>query len=313
MNYKRWSISRRDLLIAGGCAAAGSVLADEKAQRRIGLGFSLYGMKSLPLNEAIKACSDIGYDCLELPVLADWPADSTNFNTAARREFRSALADRNLRLSAVMENLSLLADDTAALHRDRLKQAAEVARDIAPDQPPPVETILGGRPSDWEQVKEKMADRLRRWADVMAAAKVVLAIKAHVGNACHVPADLAWLLRQVDSPWIKAAYDYSHFQLRGIGLRDSLTTLLPQTVFIHVKDVLGTVGKFQFLLPGAGMGKQHTDYVAYFRQLAESSYRGDVVVEVSGQIHAKPGYDPLAAARQSYDPMARAFAAAGLR
>jgi inosose dehydratase len=147
----------------------------------------------------------------------------------------------------------------------------------------------------------------------MAEAKVVLAVKAHVGNACHTPEQLLWLLQQVDSPWLKAAYDYSHFQLRGLELESSLKTLLPHTVFIHVKDAAGEAGKFRFLLPGEGAGQQRTDYAAYFRQLATSGYRGDVVVEVSGQIHSQPGYDPVTAARKSYQPLADAFVAAGLR
>jgi inosose dehydratase len=305
------SLSRRALLVAGGCALATSLTAEEKP-RRIGLGFSLYGMKSLPLDRAVRACAEIGYDCVELPVLPDWPADSARFTAAARKAFAKTLADEGVRLSAVMENLPLLADKMDE-NRDRLQRAAEIARDLATGNPPPVETVLGGRPGEWEQVKKKMVERLADWARVMADAKVVLAIKAHVGNACRTPEDLVWLLKQVDSPWIKAAYDYSHFQLQALDLAASLKSLLPQTVFIHVKDAQGQAGKFQFLLPGAATGTMQVDYSAYLRQLAAGDYRGDVVVEVSGQIHSQPGYDPLAAARQSYAPLARAFTAAGLR
>jgi inosose dehydratase len=305
------SLSRRGLLVAGGCALATSLTADEKP-RRIGLGFSLYGMKSLPLDRAVRACAEIGYDCVELPVLADWQADSARFTAAARKAFAKTLSDEGVRLSAVMENLPLLADKVAD-NRDRLQRAAEIARDLATGDAPLVETVLGGRPGEWNQFKEKMVERLGEWARVMADAKVVLAIKAHVGNACRIPEDLVWLLKQVDSPWIQAAYDYSHFQLQGLDLAASLKTLLPQTVFIHVKDAQGQAGKFQFLLPGAATGNMQVDYPAYFRQIAAENYRGDVVVEVSGQIHSQPGYDPLAAARQSYGPLARAFTSAGLR
>lgn len=305
--------TRRSLLIATGCAAAGVLLAEERPSRRIGLGFSLYGMKSLPLAVAVKTCAEIGYDCVELPVIAGWPSDSPSFTAPARKAFSQALKDHNVRLSAIMENLPLLAEDKVKENHERLQRAAEIAKDISPGAPPPIETILGGKPADWENVKEKMVERLRGWAEVMAEAKVVLAIKAHVSNACHLPEQLVWLLQQVDSPWLKATYDYSHFQLRGLELEKSLTTLLPHTAFIHVKDVVGEVGKFRFLLPGEGEGAQRTDYAAYFRQLAKSDYRGDVVVEVSGQIHSQPGYDPIAAARKSYQPLATAFAAAGLR
>jgi inosose dehydratase len=211
-----------------------------------------------------------------------------------------------------MENLPLLADDKADANRERLARAAEIAAALSP-QKPLVETVLGGRPAEWASVKEKMVERLATWAEVMARAKVVLAIKAHVGNACHLPEQLLWLLKQVDSPWLRAAYDYSHFQLRGLALRETLQSLLPQTAFIHVKDATGDAAKFRFLLPGAGQDRDQTDYEAYIRQLAGSPYRGDVVVEVSGQIHSQADYDPLAAARQCYQRLSHAFAAAGLR
>ena len=49
-----------------------------------------------------------------------------------------------------------------------------------------------------------------------------------------------------------------------------------------------------------------------FKLLAASDYRGDVVVEVSGQVFGKPGYDPLAAARKCYNHLAPAMKAAGI-
>ena len=41
------------------------------APRKTGLGFSLYGMKTIPLGAALKALMEIGYDCTELPVMPD--------------------------------------------------------------------------------------------------------------------------------------------------------------------------------------------------------------------------------------------------
>src|SRR5436853_6925192 len=71
--------------------------------RTIGLGFSLYGMKSLSLTAALKALAEIGYDCVELPVMSEWAADSARLDGGARRELRGQLAERGIRLTALTE------------------------------------------------------------------------------------------------------------------------------------------------------------------------------------------------------------------
>lgn len=278
--------------------------------RRIGIGFSLYGMRSLALDAALRACRDIGYDCVELPVMADWPGDSAQLTADDKRRLRDTLATTGLRLGAVMENLSLLGPPAShAANLERLRGAGRLARELVPASPPVIETILGGRPEQWESVRDAMVERLRDWARVADEAGVLIAVKPHVGGALHAPDGAAWLIEQVGSRGIRAAFDYSHYQLRGLPLDACLDQLLPVTAFIHVKDGRGTADKFQFLLPGEGT----IDYVDYFRRLVAGKYAGDVMVEVSGQIHSQPGYDPLRAARKSFQTLAAAARAAGLR
>jgi sugar phosphate isomerase/epimerase len=284
---------------------------DNGAPRTIGLGFSLYGMKSLTIGAALQALAEVGYDCIELPVMPDWPADSARLDRAARRAIRDQLEERGLRLTSLMENLTTLGDE--AQHRanlDRLQRAAELARDLARDaRTPLIETILGGRSGEFESVRERLFERLRDWTKVMADAQVVLAIKAHVSNATQQPQQLLWLIDQIASPWLQAAYDYSHFQLQGLDMKATIEALLPKTAFIHVKDTEHAEGKRGFLLPGEGS----IDYVTLFKQLGQSTYCGDVVVEVSSQVFNRPGYDPLAAAGKCYNHLADAFSKAGLK
>jgi sugar phosphate isomerase/epimerase len=294
--------------LAGSLAFSSSAPAADGSP--IGLGFSLYGMKSLPLAKAIETCREIGYDCVELPLMPGWPADPEKLGISARKELQSTLEKSGLRLSALMENLPLLGDDNMhAANLQRLKLAADLAHQLVPDKPPLIETVLGGKPAEWDAAKEKMAARLKDWAKVAEENKVVIAIKAHVGNALHAPADAVWLLKQVDSKFVRLAYDYSHFGLQKISLESSLDTLLPHTVFIHVKDAKGDAAKFQFLLPA----EKENRYADYFKLLAKKKYRGDVVVEVSGQIHSRPDYDPVAAARKCYEPLAAAMRETGVR
>jgi sugar phosphate isomerase/epimerase len=317
-------VQRRNFFRATAAIAGWTVLecvraarGAEEAPRTIGLGFSLYGMKSIAVTDALQALAEIGYDCIELPVMPGWPAGGADFGAQSRRGLRGELARRGVRLTALMENLPLAGDEAQHReHLDRLKRAIDLARDLAPEQPsgeprrrPLIETILGGKPGEFEAVKQRFAERLREWAKAAAEAEVVVAIKAHVSNAMQQPKQLLWLVEQVASPWLQAAYDYSHFELQGLSLPETAATLLPKSAFIHVKDTQHAQGKRGFLLPGEGT----TDYVALLKLIAGSTYRGDVMVEVSSQISSRAGYDGLAAASKCYNHLADAFGKAGVK
>jgi inosose dehydratase len=261
-------------------------------------------MKSLPLADALKACAAIGYDGVELALMPGYPAEPTRLSAADRKDLRTRLANHRLALQGLMENLPDPA--TADGHRsnlDRLKAAAELGHSLSPDAAPPIETILGGKPADWEKLRDRLAERMGDWAEAGKAAKTVIAVKPHVGNALHSIDGAVWLLKQVNSPWLRLAFDYSHFLLREAKLADAVAALVPLSAFIHVKDAKGTAAKFEFLLPG----EQGIDYADYVKRLIAAGYGGPVVVEVSGQISNKPGYDPVAAAKRSYTNLAAAF------
>ena len=314
-------LDRRRFLRAGAAACGAATLSSpwsptvraSQAQEQAGhitLGFSLYGMKSLALDDALAACSKIGYDAVELAVMPDWPAAPAKLSADDRRRMRERLAELGLALPALMENLNLAADDAAdRQQRERLKAAAELAHDLAPDAPPLVETVVGGKAGEWPQVKNQFADRLAGWVRVAEQTETVLAIKPHRYGALNVPADAAALVKQLASPWLKLAYDYSHFQYRELPLEETLKEMIPLTRFIHVKDTVLANGHARFVLPGDG----GFDYVPLLRQAAALGFRGCVCVEVSSMVSSQPGYDPLAAARRSYDYLAAAFVKAGIK
>ncbi|MFA6545300.1 MAG: sugar phosphate isomerase/epimerase [Limisphaerales bacterium] len=303
MNYP---LSRRQFLATAALAACS--LSAAAPARRVGLGFSLYGMKTLPVEQALRVCAETGFHDVEFALNPGYPTEPKLLSPAQRKGLRTQLGSLRLRLAALMDNLSLTADDAAhAANLERIKAAAELAHDLAPDAPPVLETVMGGKPAEWDDVKTRMAARLADWGRAAAAGRITLCIKPHVGGAAHLPGHALWLLDQVKSPAVKLAYDFSHYQLRGLELGKTLDALLPHTAFIHVKDALGDAAKFQFALPGEGT----IDYADYFRRLKAANWSGSVCVEVSGQVFGKPGYDPVAAAKKSHAALAPAFRAAG--
>jgi inosose dehydratase len=290
--------------------SAGLAANEQKEpQALVDFGFSLYGMRKLKTADAMKTCAGIGYDSVELVANKDWPCDPASLSKTARGDIRKRLGDLGLKLPALMENLRVVGDKaTTQRNLDRLKRAGELGHALSPKTPPVIETVLGGRPAQWGALKSKMVAGLKEWAKAAEASRTVVAIKAHVGGALHTPDDAKWLIDAVDSRWIRLAYDFSHFQLRGFDLAKSVRTMIGDSVFIHVKDKTGDARKFRFLLPGEG----DIDYKKYFTLLKQHGYRGSITVEVSGQIHGKPGYDPVQAAKTSYKNLAGVFTKAGL-
>ena len=304
-------IARRELLAlfaASGLRAQLADLTDDKL--RLPLGFSLYAMKDFRVGDAVEYCARLGYEAIEITLNEGWPTEPAQFKSGDRAQLSFQLRDLDITLPAMMEHILLTVDDAEhARNLEKIRLASQLGHELAPNAPPVLETVLGGKPAQWDELKEPMAERLADWAKVAGEVDQTIAIKAHVGGAAHLPEHIVWLLKQVRSRNIRAVYDFSHFQLRGLDMRGTLRDLLPETVFVHVKDTAGSPEKPQFLLPGAG----DTDYVQLLRLLDEGGYRGPVVVEVSSQIQRRPGYSALDAADEAYESLWAAYEEAELR
>jgi inosose dehydratase len=267
-------------------------------------------MQDFRVGDAVEYCARLGYEAIEITLNEGWPTEPAKFKKGDRAQLSYQLADLDITLPAMMEQILLTADDAQHVRNlEKIRLAAQLGHDVVPSAPPLLETVLGGKPAQWEELKEPMAERLSDWAKVAGEVDQTIAIKAHVSGAAHLPEHILWLLKQVRSRHIRAVYDYSHFQLRGLDMRGSLRDLLPETVFVHVKDAQGTPDKPEFLLPGAG----DTDYAQLLKLLEEGGYRGPVVVEVSAQLQRKPGYSALDAAEEAYESLWGAYEKAGLR
>ena len=304
------NLTRRRFLARSTCAFAVVAMSRSSSAATpaadFSLGMSLYGMKSVPLTDAVATCARIGYRNVELCLDAGFHAEPAKFSREARQALRRQIESLGMTISGLMLNLNLADPALHAANLAAIKTAAELAHDVAPNSPPPIESVARGRPADWETLKQGMVERLLQWGDAVAPSRGKIVLKAHVNSAVHTPEQLAWLLQQANRPSLRAAYDYSHFELREIPMRQSWEALARLTDFVHVKDTAGNAQKAQMLLPGEG----RTDYVALFRFLRASGYRGPVVVEVSTQIFSKPGYDPVVAAEKSFKVLAGAMAAA---
>ena len=296
-------MTRRDLLTL----LATTPLAGRVSAPAVSLGFSLYGMKNLSVAQAIRACAAIGYDGVELCLTPGWSSPSS-LSPADRREIGHALQSSQLCVLGLMEQLSFLERDMPEQSGvARIQQAAELGHELGLRRPL-LETVIGGKLTDWDVEKNRMAERLGRWARVAESAGITLCVKAHAGAAVNTPDKLLWLFRQAKNPALRLTYDFSHFQMAGLPLAGTLQAIIPYCSFIHVKDVTGDADHPHFLLAGDGT----IDYATYFRLLSRSGYSGPIVAEVSAQLQTVKGYDATAAAKHSYLALARGLKEAGL-
>lgn len=279
--------------------------ADSPATRPRPLGFSLYGMKTLPVLDALDHVACIGYRQIELCLIPGFPTEPAAFSAESRRAVRDRVRSLGLTVSSLMLSINLPVDARVhAANLDKIKAAGELAHQLDDQTPPLVETIMGGKPDAWETTKHDLAARLRTWGEAAAAAGITLCVKAHADHAVNAPDRHLWIYQQARHPNLAINYDYSHFQYEGFALDESLRLLLPHTRYIHVKDVVLNKRPASFLLPGDG----HIDYARYFRLLRELNYTGPVVVEVSSQLSNRPGYDGVKSAERAFASLSAALA-----
>ena len=305
--------NRRTFLPPAVALAAGTAFSAHAAgtRRAMTLGFALYGAKGVKLEAILPRLKALGFEAVELCVAPGWGYEPEACSPQRRKEIAAQLREVGLRLPCLMEHATL--EGAAAEQKtvcERLQRAAEMGHALSPDAPPIVESVMGGKPNTWEQVRNQYRDALGAWATVAERTKTVLAVKPHRLNAVNLPENAVWLIQQIASPWLKLVYDFGHFVHRGMTLETTLDMMLPHTAFVHMHDTVEDKGRVQFVIPGES---RQIDYVALFRRLDQAGYGGDACCEISSMVFKQPGYDPFAAAEICARNMLAALRQAGLR
>src|SRR6266508_2669025 len=99
------NMTRRELIAT---LAAGATLAAESRSAKPLLGFKQYGMKKIPVRQAIRHIASIGYKSLSLSLMPGWDTEPRLLGTTDRTEIRSLIADLGLTLATVQESVRLL-------------------------------------------------------------------------------------------------------------------------------------------------------------------------------------------------------------
>lgn len=306
MNRRSFCQSIGTLIASAGIPVAKAHAAKE-SPRSMSLSVGNYGMQSFKVEEAIGAIAKVGFDGLELTMMEGWDSAPKHLSGERRQSVRRTIRDEGLVLNSLMEDLTPSSVDSEHQKTlDRLKQAAELAHDLAPARHPVIQTVLGG--GNWNEKKNLYRDRVGDWLRVNQSAQTILAIKPHRRGAMSQPADAAWIITELgNSPWLKMVYDYSHYAFRDLSIEETIKTAAPLTVQVAVKDAVMRGKEIEFALPGEA---NTIDYVEILNRFAEAGYQNDVCCEVSSLVFRREGYDAVAALKASYSKINQAFESA---
>lgn len=276
------------------------------------LAYSTWGMPTVPADVAIPHLAQLGFDGIELTVIPGYTTDLSILTSQKRRQIQQLLNQHQLTLSAISAHTSLmeLEPELHFANMERLKAAVDLAVDLQTGGlRPVVNTTPGGRPDQWSVGKQQLVDRLGELIDYATEFQVVIALEPHIGVMIETPQQICELIETVNSPYLRANFDISHFEILGLPMSETIPLMVPQTAHTHVKDQRGLHPNFEFLIPGEG----EFDYVTYLQTMSEYGYQGFVTVEVSMMVQRRADYDPLLAATQSYYTLSQAFVAANIQ
>ena len=275
------------------------------------LGYCTWGMPTVPIDTIVRYVAETGYDGLEPTVTPGYSTELYAMDAAERQRILRLIEASGLEIPAISGHASLAERDVDTYEQNfqRLRDGVDLCVEwTLGEEPPALDMTAGGVPDDWDEVKGMLVDRVGALVEYAAARRVVIAMAPHYRSAITRPDQMLWLIHQVDSPFLKVNFDISHFVVHGYGVAEAVELMAPVIQHAHVRDARGVVPNFEFLVPGEG----EIDYVVYLRALQEHGYDKFLTAEVSLMVQERPNYDALAAMKQSYSVVARAFGQAGV-
>ena len=275
------------------------------------IGYSTWGMPTVPIDTAIPHIANLGFDGIELTIIPRFTTELSTLDAAERKRIASLLEQHNLALPAIAAHSNLLDTDSDAHAKNmwRLKGGVDLAVELAQgNELPAVNTTPGGKPDQWELKKNFLVERVGELVEYGASRGVTIAMEPHIGAIIDTPDKVLELLEIVNSPYLSVNFDISHFDIIGIPTEETVSALAAVSAHTHVKDQSGIAPDFEFLIPGEGT----FDYVHYLQEMQKHGYDGFITAEVSFMVQARENYDPLAAAALSYETLSNAFVEAGI-
>lgn len=256
------------------------------------------GQAFLPIPEFLMKARQLGYGAVALVAKSPHVSPAA-YSKGERRELRTRIADEGLHLAALMG----YTDFTCGMHRPGIPsgemnalyvaQLCELCADLGSEF---LRVFTGYRLDDvsYDLQYGEVVRGLRLAGKYAEDFGVTLLLQNHHDIAAHFK-EFAWLLRELDHPRIKAAFDCWAVWLqgaRGEELRQAVREIAPWLAFTTVADYK-VMPQFTYrpdrvhyapcippLTRATAPGEGELDYGSFFAGLRDAGYHGPVAYEM---------------------------------
>jgi sugar phosphate isomerase/epimerase len=196
-------------------------------------------------------------------------------------EARALLDDLGIELAAYE-----VGNNFVQTEKSRFREQVDVVRrgiEMAHRLRAPVLRVFGGHnPAIEPEEALKMAlDGLEAVVEEAADAGVVLAVENHGGTPAFSE-QVAWLMEEMNTPWVRACVDVGNFLTAGEDPREAVSRVVGYAAHVHVKDYRrseeGVQAQWLPCVPGQG----DIDYRSILPAFAAAGYDGALALECEG-------------------------------
>lgn len=248
------------------------------------------------LDEQIRVCRDNDVTHFELRGVNH--KNVLEFDDATRAEIRSKLAHHNMGVVSIASPIGKVkVTEPWEPHFDRFKIAVELAEYF---EAPFIRLFSYYPPEAGEDVRRHRDEIVRRFqakVDYLKGRCVMMVHENEKGIYGEKGADCLDLMRAVDSPCLRCAFDFANFVQVGEKPAANWPPLKPFTVHIHIKDARLSDGG---VVPA---GEGDGDIGPILADAYKSGYRGFLSLEphlkVAGHSHGETGPDLFKVAADS--------------
>lgn len=274
--------------------------------------YGTYAMPTVPLESAIPALAEMGYEGIEVFIGPKHVGSMPDqISPSRRKELNKLLRDHRMGIPALMIAGHVHAEDAAEHQKalDQVARCAQLARDLGAPNPPVLAVGIGARTKEWEAKRDRIVDLMKDYGRLAEREDFILAGEAHCGAAVDRSERVMWLFDTVNHPRVKFHFDIVHLFLAGEQIEDAVRKLVPYTAHTHITDAKRLPdGKFTLHLLGQG----ELDSTRYMKAMKAVGWTSYITLEVSTMVWSKPDYDPYEAARFCYRSLTKAFEEAGV-